>query len=260
MKWPSSITLIRHGESAYNDLRRLKDADPLYREFKRAYDKRFGFTGTQELAQQISDKYSLGVSDYKTPLTPFGNKQTLTTGHALQRAAHNGFPQPDVVFYSPYRRTEETLGGVAAGWIDLAMAKHIPDDRIREMEHGLSLLYSDWRVFQVLHPEQKRLRDLQGPYWYQYPQGESVSQVRERTRSFTTMLIREWAGKNVVLVTHHLTILSFRANYERLSPEEFIRLDEEEKPINCGVTVYRADPTQGKDGKLILEMYNRKFY
>jgi IS5 family transposase len=61
-------------------------------------------------------------------------------------------------------------------------------------------------------------------------------------------------------VTHHLTILSFRANYERLSPEEFIRLDEHEKPVNCGITVYRGDPNQGKDGKLVLQIYNKKFY
>lgn len=27
MKWPSSVTLIRHGESRYNELRRMKDKD-----------------------------------------------------------------------------------------------------------------------------------------------------------------------------------------------------------------------------------------
>lgn len=146
------------------------------------------------------------------------------------------------------------------GWSDLSLAPHVADDRIREQEHGLSLLYSDWRVFHVLHPDQKQLRDLQGPYWYQYPQGESVSQVRDRARSFTSMLIREWADKHVLVVTHHLTILSLRANYQRFSPEEFIRLDEYEKPVNCGVTLYRGDPTIGKDGKLVLKAYNKKFY
>jgi broad specificity phosphatase PhoE len=73
-------------------------------------------------------------------------------------------------------------------------------------------------------------------------------------------LIREYAGKNMLMVTHHLTILSIRANLERLTPDEFIRLDQEEKPVNCGVTVYTGNSTVGKDGKLILDRYNQKLY
>jgi hypothetical protein len=51
-----------------------------------------------------------------------------------------------------------------------------------------------------------------------------------------------------------------RANLERLSSEEFIRLDEEEKPRNCGVTIYRGNPHRGANGKLELECYNRCFW
>lgn len=61
-------------------------------------------------------------------------------------------------------------------------------------------------------------------------------------------------------ITHHLSILSIRADLERLSADEFIRLDKEEKPINLGVTLYKGDPNQGTDGKLILEAYNVKLY
>jgi broad specificity phosphatase PhoE len=71
-------------------------------------------------------------------------------------------------------------------------------------------------------------------------------------------LIREYAGKRVLAVTHHLTILAIRAQLERLGPEEFIALDRNEKPINCGVTIYRGDPNQGEDGRLILAQYNQK--
>ena len=149
---------------------------------------------------------------------------------------------------------------MAGAWTALYEAQLFYDDRIREQEHGLYLLYNDWRVFQTLHPEQRRLRNLLGPYWYQYPQGESAAQTRERVRSITSTIVREWAGKHVMLVTHHLTILSIRANFERLSPEEFMRLDEEEKPRNCGVTLYRGNPNLGKNGKLELEYYNRSFW
>jgi hypothetical protein len=54
--------------------------------------------------------------------------------------------------------------------------------------------------------------------------------------------------------------LSFRANYERLPPEEFLRIDEEEKPLNCGVTLYQGDPKAGSNGRLVLDQYNVKLY
>jgi len=28
MKWPNTVTVVRHGESAYNDLKLRKEADP----------------------------------------------------------------------------------------------------------------------------------------------------------------------------------------------------------------------------------------
>lgn len=256
MKWPKSITLIRHGQSAYNALRDTKRNDPEYERFRKAFNKDFRSPETLELAELMRARYALSVGDYETSLTEEGNKQALVTGQKL--AATSSVPY--VIFYSPYIRVRDTLQGIQKGWEALKAVRTIPDDRIREQEHGLSLLYNDWRLFQVFHPEQKLLHDLLGPYWYQYPQGESVSQVRDRIRLILTMLIREWAEKDVWLVTHHLTILSIRANLERLTPEEFIRLDKEEKPINCGVTRYRGNPLAGKDGRLELEFYNQRLY
>jgi broad specificity phosphatase PhoE len=168
---------------------------------------------------------------------------------------------PDVVIVSPYIRTRNTFMVMASAWPELERKSSVYyDDRVREQEHGLSLLYNDWRVFETMHPEQRRLRKLLGTYWYQYPQGESAAQTRERVRSMMNTIIREWAGRHVLLITHHLTILSVRANLERLSSEEFIRLDEEEKPRNCGVTIYRGNPHRGANGKLELECYNRCFW
>jgi broad specificity phosphatase PhoE len=260
MKWPSRFILIRHAESAYNVLRVKKREDPLYREFRDLYIHDPDSLETRELARQIADKHALGVSDYETDITHQGELQAANTGRALAKAFRDGnFALPDIVFCSPYLRTVRTLAILATEWRELGDVKRVMDDRIREQEHGLSLLYSDWRVFQTLHPEQRKLRELMGPYWYQFPQGESISQVRERARAFKNMLVREWANKNVLAVTHHIFILADRANAERLSPEEFIHLDRHEKPVNCGMTVYRGDPS-GKDGRLVLEVYNKKFY
>lgn len=256
MKWPLSITLIRHGQSTYNQLRQKKLDDPLYQRFIKEYDR--GHSATLvTLAQELREKFALNVSDYDTQLSEMGFWQARETGSLLRKS---GATVPDVILVSPYVRTRQTLDRLMWTWTELRQSHVVHDDRIREQEHGLSLLYNDWRVFHALNPLQREFRELMGPYWYQYPQGESVSMVRDRIRSITDTLIREYAGKHVMLVTHHLTILSIRANFERLSPEEFVRLDEEEKPVNCGVTYYLGDPSLGSDGKLVLDCYNKKLY
>jgi len=74
--------------------------------------------------------------------------------------------------------------------------------------------------------------------------------------------VRDFHDQNVLVVTHHLTILGMRANLERFDADEFLRIDKEEKPINCGVTIYKGNPKLGKDGqgKLELLAYNSKLY
>ena len=258
MKWSSSIVLIRHGQSEYNVLRKRKENDPEYQSFKKSFDKgERQSIETVLLASKLRERYVPKVGDYKTPLTKEGKRQAFLTGKALSEAE---IPFPRVIFYSPYLRTVQTLKGLRAGWEKLLRVEVIADDRIREQEHGLSSIYGDRRLFHFFNPEQEELRCLLGPYWYQYPQGESVSQVRDRIRLMTTMLIREWAEKNVWLVTHHLTILSIRANIEHLTDEEFIRIDEEEKPLNCGITIYGCNLNAGKDGKMELVCYNKRLF
>lgn len=256
MKWPASVTLVRHAESAYNELRQKKREDSLYDAFLTAFERDHRSPEARRLALEVKDRYTLGFNDFEMPLTEAGRNQARITGKHL----HEVISLPEVIFYSPYRRTCDTLTEICGEWPVLKSVRMIEEDRIREQEHGLALLYNDRRVMHVLHPEQKELRDLLGPYWYQQPQGESVSQVRDRARAVITMLIRECAGQRVLMITHHLMILSWRANIERLTPAEFIRLDAEEEPFNCGITHYEGNPSAGNDGKLELKFYNKKLY
>lgn len=258
MKWPDSLTCIRHGQSEYNVLKALKDADPRYQLFKKAYAKNHRSAESVLLAKEMHEKYRLKTSDFDTKLTPVGISQGFITGTNLRKSRR--IPKPDIIIWSPYERTEETKNQLCYGWPELASVFSVSDDRVREQEHGLSLLYSDWRIFHVFHPDQKDLHELLGPYWYQYPQGESVSQTRDRLRDFQSMLIRECTGMHVMVVMHHLTKLAIRANLERLSPKQFIYLDNHEKPVNCGVTHYVGNPDVGKDGRLELDFYNLKLY
>lgn len=256
MKWPTELVIVRHGESEYNVLRARKEADPLYQQFKREFERDYQSTKCKKLAAQVRAKYSLPFGDAQTKLTPDGVAMAKDTGRNLK----NLIQPPNVVFVSPYDRTIQTFDGMRSKWAQLDRAKVIYEDRIREKEHGLSVIYNDWRVFQVYHPEQRLLHETQLEYWYQYPQGESTSQVRERIRSFLTTLVREYSGQRVMLVTHHLTLLAIRGILERLTPEQFIELDNTNKPVNCGVTIYEGNPIAGKDGRLELKQYNVKLY
>lgn len=256
MKWPASLTLVRHDTSAYNVLKEAKRNDGVYAEFLAAWDKDPDGDDARKLALDVQRKFALGVGDSDTPLADAEGSQARVTGERMA----GEFEPPDAIYVSPYKRTIETLKHLVKGWPALEGVRVFKDERIREQEHGLALLYNDWRVFETLHPEQRALRKIEGAYWYRFPQGENVPDVRLRNRSWIETLIRDWRGKRVLAVTHHLNILATRATLERLDAEEFLRLDKEETPINCGVTVYKGHPDQGSDGRLLLESYNRRYY
>lgn len=256
MKWPSSLTKIRHDTSQYNVLKYIKEADPQYQEFLLAFAQDPTSKRSIHLAHILRKRFALAMGDSSTPLADAEAVNAVTTGQIL-RETH---PLPDIVCVSPYLRAVKTFDGLCIGWPELAAVKVKQDERIREQEHGLALLYNDWRIFFVLHPEQRELYEMEGSYYYRYPQGENVPDVRLRNNIWIGMLIREFPGKVVLVITHHLNILATRANLEGLSAEEFQRLDHEEKPINLGVTRYDGRPDLGQDGRLVLTSYNQKLY
>jgi len=255
MKWPASVTLVRHDTSIFNVLKKEKAKSPLYQEFLSARQKDNGSAETRILALRVKEKFSLTMGDADTPLSDKEGDHAYKTGLALSSGQ-----LPDIVFVSPYERTLRTLDHIARGWLALAKVETYEEERIREQEHGLALLYNDWKVFEAIHPEQRALRTIEGEYWYRYPQGENVPDVRSRNRAWLITLTRDFAGKHILAITHHLNILATRANLERWGADKFISLDKHEKPINCGVTIYRGFHDKGKEGKLILESYNVKYY
>lgn len=260
MKWPKELTLIRHDVSAYNAMKETKLKNRAYQDFLASFEEDPESEQTRTLARIASSAISLGVTDQDTGLANEA-ANAIVVGQRLQHE----IVLPDVVFVSPYTRTRETYVGLVKGWPELGEVRIVEEERVREQEHGLSTLYNDYKIFQALHPDQRAFQDLYGPmsrYWYRFPQGENVPDVRDRIRSFTSTLVRDWDSRGVLVITHHLTILGFRANHERLSAEEFLRLDDDEKPINCGVTLYKGNPNAGSSGggKLELSFYNKRLY
>lgn len=264
MKWPNTLTIIRHGESAYNIAKVRKHEDKEYqkfsvlfqKEYEKAVDDKWPSKKLILLAKKVWKKYKIEYRDYNTPLTEAGFKQAAATGASLKKL----ISIPTVVYFSPYLRTRETLKGLAGGWPELAKVKRVSEERIREQEHGMQTLYNDNKIFCVMNPLQALLMKKEGDYFYRQLNGENKADVRDRIRSFISTLIRENSGENVLVVSHHLTLLAIRSNLERWLPEEFMRVDKEQKPINCGVTIYQTDPKQGRNGKLILKTYNKQLY
>jgi broad specificity phosphatase PhoE len=256
MKWPETLSLIRHDTSAYNVLKPQKNASPLYQEFIKAYDKNPDSDESHRLALEVKGQFSLTCADHDTPLAQGSGIQAEIMAKNLKKR----IDLPDIIFVSPYQRTKSTLEMMIKGWPELKKVKTVMEERITEQDHGLALLYNDWRVFNVFYPDQRDLFNRQGNYRYRYPQGENIPDVRERLRSWMNTVTRDYKEENVLAVTHHLSILAFRANLERLSEDEFLKLDKDEKPINCGVTIYRGKPNEGKDGHLVLVDYNVKLY
>ena len=256
MKWPEYLILIRHLKTTYNALKEKKLKDPDYQRLIKLYDNNPESDKAIELANKMKNRFSLGVSDAETPIIESEAEKAILTGEALRK----NFSLPDVVFTSPYLRTKQTLDALILGWPELADVDTYEDERIREQEHGMTTLYNDWRIYFILHPEERLLREQEGKYRYRYPSGENTPDVRLRNSLWVITLIREFFEKRVLAVTHHLTILSIIAQLERLSVQEFIDLDECDTPVNCGVTMYRGNHRVGNDGRLEKEFYNKTFF
>jgi phosphohistidine phosphatase SixA len=93
MKWPAELLLIRHAESAYNNLRKQKDADPDYRRFRTLLEKDPANPELQPLAAMLHKRHALGYSDRDTPITLAGEAQARTTGREMRESGVN---TPDV--------------------------------------------------------------------------------------------------------------------------------------------------------------------
>ncbi len=255
-KWPEEVVLFRHLPSAYNVNRTLFNQTEIWREFCREYDENYRSSRARKLAAQLKEQYSLGCGDWNTPIIA----SEAWKGEAVGRALVSELKVPDVVLHSPYLRALETWDALKRGHQGLAAVKIVWEARLREQEHGLATTCPHWKIFQVLYPEQRELYEKEGPYWYRYPQGESVPDVQARQHSLIDTLTRSYAGKRVWLIGHHLGILAMMAALERWDDKEFLRMDREEKPINAGVTLYRCNPGAGQNGRLERIFYNRNFY
>ena len=229
LRWPTSLWIVRHGESAGNVARDAATAAGL-------------------------THIDIATRDVDVPLSALGEEQAEALGRwfgAMPAAA-----RPNVVLASPYvraRRTAEIVRDAAGLATD--EVSFVFDERLREKEFGV--LDRLTRVgIERFHPEQARLRALLGKFYHRPPGGESWCDVILRLRSAVETMSRDYHGERVLVVCHQVIVLCLRYLLERMTEEEILAIDREGEVANCSVTSYAYDPTLGQDGSLALTAYN----
>jgi broad specificity phosphatase PhoE len=224
-RWPASLTLVRHGESAGNVARDLAEAAGL----------------------PVID---IALRDADVPLSDRGCDQARAVGRWL---AGLGRRAPTVVWASPYVRARQTAElAVAEGGLRTAV---VLDERLREREFGVLDRLTKVGITER-HPEQAEARARVGKFYHRPPGGESWCDVVLRVRSALDTVGREHAGERVLIVAHQVVILAFRYVLEHLDEATILAISREHELANCSITSYVLG-RGGADGtEMRLERFN----
>lgn len=227
-RWPATLWVVRHGQSAGNVARDAADA-----------------SGALRIA--------LDHRDVDVPLSDLGRQQSRALGEWFARG--DAGARPDVMLASPYLRAMQTAeifreaGGCAAG------EPICTDERLREKEFGILDGFTHSGIV-ASHPEQAHLRSLLGKFYHRPPGGESWCDVILRLRSLLDTVGLHYGGRRVMIIAHQVVVLCLRTIIENLSEDEILAIDRRGDIANCAITEYRHDRDAGHDGKLVLVRYN----
>ncbi|WP_432561361.1 histidine phosphatase family protein [Kineococcus sp. SYSU DK003] len=223
LRWPRGLVLVRHGQSTGN----LADAHA---------------HSTNAEVVDVAER------DADVPLSALGARQAAAVADWLAEDPQAP-PTPDVIVSSPYTRAHDTALAIADGLrrkgIDLRVRT---DERLRERDLGWWDGLTGAGV-RARFPEEAARRQRIGKFYYRPPGGESWTDVALRVRSVLASLREEYAGQQVLLVSHQAVIMNFRLVLEDLDERSLLELDATEPLANCSVTAYRA-----VEGGVRLEM------
>jgi probable phosphoglycerate mutase len=225
-RWPSTLWLVRHGQSAGNVARDAAHASG-------------------------QGRIDLLTRDADVPLSPLGKRQASSLAGWF--AGLEPDRRPEIVWTSPYVRAGQTARAVVeaggAARLDTALCV---DERLREREFGIldRLTSAGIREF---FPEQAEARALLGKFYHRPPGGESWCDVILRLRSALDTLSLHHRGQRVLIVAHQVVVLCFRYLLEGMNEADLLAIDAKGDVANCGITEYRLGP----DGQALeLECYN----
>jgi len=228
-RWPSTLWIVRHGQSAGN----------IARDHARAAG---------------SARIEIAERDVDVPLSGLGEAQARALGRWFADLAADR--RPEIVLASPYLRAQSTVS-LIRGCGGLAPHALVPtaDERLREREFGILDRLTSSGIRQ-LYPDQAESRQLLGKFYHRPPGGESWCDVILRLRSALDTISLHYAGKRVLIVGHQVVVLCLRYLIEDLTEEALMAIDAEGDVVNCGVTEYRFESSSPPDGGQRLVRYN----
>ena len=227
-RWPTTLWVVRHGQSAGNVARDDADAAGAFR-------------------------IPLDHRDVDVPLSDLGHDQARALGEWFAAGEEEG--RPEIMLASPYLRavqTAEIFRGAGGCTADESICV---DERLREKEFGILDGLTHVGI-EASHPEQAAFRTLLGKFYHRPPGGESWCDVILRLRSLLDTVSLHYGGRRVMIVAHQVVVLCLRTIIENLGEKEILAIDREGDVANCAITEYRFDPGIGRDGNLVLSRYN----
>ncbi len=229
---PLQLVLVRHAESTRNEAK--KDASFFADEYARNKVR--------------------GIADYDTPLTEAGKAQARITGHVLKQS----FGQFDYVYHSGFARCSQTVDEILTNYT------HSEREKIRVRMSTFIRERDPGYTYDMTEEEAVKAFPYMAEYWKTFggffaspPGGESLAQVTERIYLFLDTMFRDRAGQKVLIVTHAGAIRAFRFLLEQWDYAQAMNAVTEDKPLNCGVTVYEYDK---HEKKMVLKSYNRTYF
>lgn len=227
-RWPSTLWIVRHGQSAGNIARDAAHAANL-------------------------ERIAIGGRDVDVPLSDLGAEQSAAVGRWF--AALAAEERPEAVLVSPYRRAVQTAELIKAAGGTAPDVPLCTDERLREKEFGILDGLTTAGVASVF-PDQGEFRRVLGKFYHRPPGGESWTDVILRLRSLLDTVSLHHSGRRVLIVAHQVVVLCLRYILETLNEERILAIDLQGDVANCSVTEYRLDPTKGASGALGLARYN----
>jgi broad specificity phosphatase PhoE len=228
-KWPQTLWIARHGQSAGN-------------------------VGRDEAEAKGLHVIDIATRDMDTELSELGERQAEALGWWFAEMPPER--QPEVVLCSPYVRALETARLLlAAARIPPEQINFVCDERLREKEFGILdrlTRHGIARKYPELHEQRRHV----GKFYFRPPGGESWCDVILRLRSLLEMITREHRGRRVLIVAHQVIVNCMRYLLERLDEREILEIDRQADVPNCSITSYKFDPRAGRNGKLVLDLVN----
>jgi broad specificity phosphatase PhoE len=216
----TSLWLLRHGQS-------------------------LGNVANDAARAESAERLDIAERDMDVTLSELGRQQAESFGRWLREQPPER--QPAVVVSSPYVRAVETARlAMAAAGLDAELTL---DERLREREFGILDLLTT-RGVAAAFPSEAERRARVGKFYYRAPGGESWVDVALRLRSLRDSLVREYADRRVLVVTHEVPIIIMRYLVERLDEHAALALSHSGRVANCSLTSF----VRGTDDRLRLDL------